>query len=344
VDVNDFDYALPPDLIAQHPRPERTDSRLMVLDRATRSWEHGHFRELPACLRAGDLLVLNDTRVLPVRLIGRKDSGGAVRCLLVTERQDGTWHALLEASGRLRTGNAVYFEGGLTATLLGRHPERGWVVRFEPQDVRQRLAEIGRAPLPPYIHREKVTDPYRTEDLERYQTVFARSPGAIAAPTAGLHFTDAILDELKTMGVTVAYVTLHVGLGTFLPMKEERVEDHLMHREWVSVSAETVEVVQSTRTRGGRVVACGTTVVRALESACREGTPGPFVGETDLFITPGHRFQAVDALITNFHLPRSTLLVLVSAFAGRSFVLGAYREAVAKGYRFYSYGDCMLIL
>jgi S-adenosylmethionine:tRNA ribosyltransferase-isomerase len=344
VDVRDLDYHLPPELIAQHPCSERTGSRLMVLDRDRREWEHSRFSKLPEYLRDGDLLVVNDTRVLPARLVGHKPTGGLVRCLLVQEQEDGCWHALLEASGRLRSGDVVDFGDDVTAEVIARHAETGWLIRFTPPNIREKLQQIGRAPLPPYIRRPKQEDPHRAEDIERYQTVFARRPGAIAAPTAGLHFTDELLDTVRRRGVRVTSVTLHVGLGTFLPITVERTEDHEMHEEWIAVSEDMAREVRLARERGGRVVACGTTVVRALESAAQGGEVVPMTGPTGLFITPGHRFNAVDALITNFHLPRSTLLALVSAFAGREFVLEAYRDAVDRRYRFYSYGDAMLIV
>ncbi len=342
--TEDFDYQLPPERIAQHPAHRRTASRLMVLDRREQRWEHRRFRHLPRYLEAGDLLVLNDTRVIPARLVGRRATGGLVRCLLVEQGEPGCWLGLLEARGRLTAGEELQFEQDVSATLLQRGADGGWWLRFEPTDLEARLPDVGRAPLPHYIRRAKTDDPFREEDLRRYQTVFAREPGAIAAPTAGLHFSKGLLRELTDAGVALATVTLHVGLGTFQPIRTQQVEEHRMHEEWVSVSAEAVEAVAAARHSGGRVVACGTTVVRALESAGREGSLAPFVGATDLFIYPGCEFRVVDCLLTNFHLPRSTLLVLVSAFAGRQFVLRAYAEAVRAGYRFYSYGDAMLIL
>lgn len=344
MNTQDFDYQLPPELIAQHPPRRRTDSRLMVVHRSRGCWEHRRFRDLGEYLRPGDVLVLNDTRVLPVRLVARRRTGGLVRCLLVEEREGGCWRALLEARGRLRVGERLGFEAGVSAELLERAAEGGWWLRFEPPEVRRVLAEVGRAPLPPYIKRPKAEDPYREEDLRRYQTVFARRPGAVAAPTAGLHFSRGLLRRLRDQGVVLTTVTLHVGPGTFQPIRTERVEEHRMHREWASVPEGTVSAVREARGAGCRVVACGTTVVRALESAAAEGTLKPFSGFTDLYIYPGYRFRVVDCLLTNFHLPRSTLLVLVSAFAGRELVLRAYREAVARRYRFYSYGDAMLIL
>jgi S-adenosylmethionine:tRNA ribosyltransferase-isomerase len=344
MDVSEFDYDLPTDLIAQHPPARRASSRLLVLHRQERRWEHRRFHDLLRYLKPGDMLVLNDTRVLPARLVGRRRTGGLVRCLLVEEREPGCWQALLEARGRLHPGEEIDFGEGATGELVGHAEAGGWWLRFASPQSGDLLARIGRAPLPPYIKRPKLNDPFRLEDLRRYQTVFARRPGAIAAPTAGLHFSPGMLHRLSQAGIVQAAITLHVGVGTFQPIRAQRVEEHHMHREWVSVPGETVSTIHSARARGGQVVACGTTVVRALESSVHDGVLAPFTGFTELFITPGYRFQVADALLTNFHLPRSTLLVLVSAFAGREFILKAYAEAVRLRYRFYSYGDAMLIL
>jgi len=344
MDTSEFDYELPGELIAQHPLSRRTDSRLMVLHRGAERWEHRRFRCLHEYLQPGDLLVLNDTRVIPARLVGRRATGGLVRCLLVEEREPGCWRGLLEAGGRLEPGEVLAFEAGVTAELVERSGEGGWWLRFQPADVGRRLKEIGRAPLPPYIRRPKTDDPFHREDLRRYQTVFASEPGAIAAPTAGLHFSRGLLQGLQQAGVSVAKVTLHVGVGTFQPIRTSRVEEHRMHPEWASVPEAAVSAIQEAQSGGRRVVACGTTVVRALESAAGDGVLKPFAGSTNLFILPGYEFRVVDCLLTNFHLPRSTLLALVSAFAGRAFVLRAYSEAVRQRYRFYSYGDAMLIL
>jgi S-adenosylmethionine:tRNA ribosyltransferase-isomerase len=344
MDVREFDYELPTNLIAQHPPPRRGSSRLMVLHRQEGRWEHRRFHHLPTYLKPGDVLVLNDTRVLPARLVGRRRTGGLVRCLLVEEREPGCWQALLEARGRLRSGEEIDFGERAAGELVGPAEAGGWWLRFSSPESRDLLARIGRAPLPPYIKRSKANDPFRLEDLRRYQTVFARRPGAIAAPTAGLHFSRGLLQRLREAGIIQAAITLHVGVGTFQPIRAQRVEEHHMHREWVRVPEETVLAIHSARAGGGRVVACGTTVVRALESSVRDGALRPFTGFTELFITPGYRFQVVDSLLTNFHLPRSTLLVLVSAFAAREFILRAYAEAVRERYRFYSYGDAMLIL
>lgn len=295
-------------------------------------------RELPDLLRAGDLLVFNDTRVLPARLFGRKESGGAVEILI--ERVTGSHEATaqLGVSKKPKEGAAIELADGTVARVLGRDGEF-FRLRFESlEPLEKLLLKLGRMPLPPYI--ERTPDAI---DSERYQTVFAREPGAVAAPTAGLHFDEALLDQLAARGIESGHITLHVGAGTFQPMRAEKLADHTMHREWLNVGAELVDKIHHTRARGGRVIAVGTTVVRALESASRDGVLEPFAGETQIFIFPGYRFTSVDALLTNFHLPESTLLMLVSAFAGREFILDAYRHAVEQRYRFFSYGDAMLV-
>ena len=335
---SDFHYDLPPELIAQQPLPQRSASRLLVLDAQAPTREDRLFRELPQFLRAGDLLVFNDTRVLPARLYGRKDSGGAVEILL--ERITGAHTALaqLGVSKKPRKGARIALEDGSEVEVLGRDGAF-FELRFAGDEPLEKLlARVGRMPLPPYIARNA-----DAADVERYQTVYARAPGAVAAPTAGLHFDAPLLDALRERGVESGYVTLHVGAGTFRPVRSERIEDHVMHREWLNVGAELVEKIRAARARGGRVVAVGTTVVRALEAARAGGELQPFAGETQIFIVPGYRIASIDALITNFHLPESTLLMLVSAFAGREFVLDAYRHAVHARYRFFSYGDAMLI-
>jgi S-adenosylmethionine:tRNA ribosyltransferase-isomerase len=335
--TRDFDYDLPVESIAQEPVP-RGESRLLVLD-AEGSDRHRQVRDLPKLLRAGDLLVLNDTRVIPARLFGQREGGGGGRMevLLIEKAGDLEWDALVRPGRRVRPGTVLRFEE-LTAEVMdkreGQSPRYG--LRFS-EPVEPHLDRLGHVPLPPYIRR-----PDREADRERYQTVYARNPGAVAAPTAGLHFTEAILEEASFAGIGVARVTLHVGIGTFKPVSAERVEDHRMDRERYEVSEEAAETIRRTRKNGGRIVAVGTTVVRTLESAASEGEVRPGGGSTELFITPGFRFRAVDVLLTNFHLPRSTLLMLVSAFAGRERVLAAYEEAVREGYRFYSYGDAML--
>jgi S-adenosylmethionine:tRNA ribosyltransferase-isomerase len=339
--TRDFDYDLPPESIAQQPAP-RGESRLLVLDREGPE-RHRTVRDLPRLLRPGDLLVLNDTRVIPARLYGRRAgsgmAGGKIEILLTEKIGDRDWDALVKPGRRARPGTVIAFTGGLTAEVTEKDPAGRHRLRFS-EPVEPHLDRLGHVPLPPYIHRpDESTN--ESEDRERYQTVYARQPGAIAAPTAGLHFSQDLLREIAAAGIETATVTLHVGLGTFKPVTAERIEDHCMERERWEVPAETRTALGRTRERGGRVVAVGTTVVRTLESAAR--ADGLTRGSTDLFITPGFRFQVVDVLLTNFHLPRSTLLMLVSAFAGRERVLAAYAEAVREGYRFYSYGDAMLV-
>lgn len=336
---SDFDFDLPSDLIAQAPLARRSGSRLLVLDVAARSKANRKFHELPDLVRPGDLLVFNDTRVLPARLYGNKDSGGAVEILI--ERVTGAHEARaqLGVSKKPKEGGRIVLADGSLITVLGREGEF-FKLRFEGDEPLERiLSRLGEMPLPPYIERGA-----GEEDKERYQTVFAREPGAVAAPTAGLHFDEALLAQLRDKGVEFGYVTLHVGAGTFQPMRADDVRDHVMHREWLNVGAALVEKIRATRKAGGRVIAVGTTVVRALESATVEGVLRPFAGETQIFIFPGYRITSIDALITNFHLPQSTLLMLVSALAGKEAILDAYRYAVLQRYRFFSYGDAMLIL
>jgi S-adenosylmethionine:tRNA ribosyltransferase-isomerase len=336
---SDFHFDLPPELIAQTPLPERSASRLLVADARARRLEDRRFTDLEQWLQPGDLLVFNDTRVLPARLFGRKPSGGLVEILI--ERVTGAHEARaqLGVSKKPKTGGRIVLADGSEVSVLGRDGEF-FLLRFETVEPLEKvLLRLGRMPLPPYIERDA-----DAADDERYQTVFARSSGAVAAPTAGLHFDARLLHALAERGVDFGYITLHVGAGTFQPMRAERLEDHAMHREWLNVGAELVEKIRSTREHGGRVIAVGTTVVRALESSLRDGVVAPFAGETQIFIFPGYRIASVDALVTNFHLPESTLLMLVSAFAGREFMLDAYRHAIEQRYRFFSYGDAMLIL
>jgi S-adenosylmethionine:tRNA ribosyltransferase-isomerase len=339
VKKSDFDFELPPELIAQSPLPERSASRLLWLDPKAGSRQDRMFRELPQFVRPGDLLVFNDTRVLPARLYGRKDTGGAVEILI--ERVTGAHEATVQlgVSKKPREGGRIELADGSHATVLGRDGAF-FKLRFEaPEPLEKLLLKLGEMPLPPYIERHA-----DASDMERYQTVFAREPGAVAAPTAGLHFDEAMLASLREQGVDFGYVTLHVGAGTFQPVRADDIKDHHMHREWLNVGASLVEQIRRTRAAGGRVIAVGTTVVRALESATRDGELHPFAGETQIFIFPGYRITSIDGLLTNFHLPQSTLLMLVSALAGREFVLDSYRHAVERGYRFFSYGDAMLIL
>lgn len=334
----DFHFDLPDELIARHPAPARSGSRLLHLQGATGALVDRRFLDLPALLRGGDLLVFNDTRVIPARLHGTKrDSGGKVEVML--ERLTGPRTALvqLRASKPSRPGAVITLGLADTATVVAREDDF-WRVEFSSaaHEIFERLGEM---PLPPYVERAA-----EAADRERYQTVYAREPGAVAAPTAGLHFDDGLLQACRAVGVDFAYVTLHVGAGTFQPVRVDDIARHRMHAELCVVPAATCAAVAATRARGGRVVAVGTTAVRALESAAAAtGAPAPYADETRLFITPGKRFNVIDAMVTNFHLPESTLLMLVSAFAGREHVLAAYRHAVAHSYRFFSYGDAMFI-
>ena len=336
--VEDFDYELPPELVAQHPAPDRRGSRLLRLD-AGGVLHDGRFADLPGLLRAGDLLVFNDTRVVKARLVGRKTSGGRVEALVERVLTDDTALAHVRASKTPKPGAILSFDGGLEVEVLGREGEL-FVLRFPAgATVYDALERHGAVPLPPYI-----THAADNEDASRYQTVYARVPGAVAAPTAGLHFDAASLDALRTMGVRLAFLTLHVGAGTFQPVRVSRIAEHHMHRERFHIPAETAAAVAATHSAGRDVIAVGTTSLRALESAAgADGRVAAGAGETALFITPGYRFRVVDRLLTNFHLPKSTLLMLISAFAGMAPVRRAYAHAVAGRYRFFSYGDAMLI-
>jgi S-adenosylmethionine:tRNA ribosyltransferase-isomerase len=352
VRISDFDYELPEQLIAQHPLARRDASRMLVVNRAAASWRDGFFSEFPSELREGDTVVVNNTRVFPARLIGQREpTGGRVELLLIRRREDfgdGAWEVLARPARRLDVGARVDFgDGRLRAEILSVSEDGSRrVARFEAEgDFDALLEEFGRMPLPPYIKREAEDLASRVEDRERYQTVYAAAPGAIAAPTAGLHFTPRVFDEMRARGVRLVEVTLHVGYGTFAPVRAEDLGEHRVAAESFEIDEAAAAEINRTRERGGRVVATGTTTVRALESATDEaGRILPGRGETGLTITPGYKFRAVDALLTNFHLPRSSLLVLVSAFAGRELVLAAYRHAVRSRYRFYSYGDCMLVV
>ena len=334
----EFHYELPPERIAQQPLPRRSDSRLLRVHRAKGTLSDHVFRELPALLSPGDLLVFNDTRVLPARLIARKPTGGRVEILVERLLDEHRCLAQLRFSKPPRMGGRLVIEDGVELFIDARDGTF-FNLRSESTPIAAVLERCGHVPLPPYIER-----PDSAEDVERYQTVFARRPGAVAAPTAGLHFDEDLLHELEMRGVGRATVTLHVGAGTFQPVRVEHIEDHRMHPEYLEVPSAVCEAVAETRTRGGRVIAVGTTSVRSLETAARGGTLAPFTGNSDLFIYPGYEFRVVDGIITNFHLPESTLLMLVSAFAGLEVVRAAYTHAIGAGYRFYSYGDAMLML
>ena len=340
--LEEFDYDLPPELIAQRPLPRRDASRLMVLHRDDERIEHRTFPEIREYLRAGDGLVLNNTRVLPARLFGHKEgTGGRTEVLLLSPLGDGVWEALLRPGRRMHPGTRLVLgDGRLHATVLGRGEDHTFRVRFdEVADFRSRLEAIGEVPLPPYIRRKA-----DEEDRERYQCVYAHEDGAVAAPTAGLHFTPTVLENLRADGIEIVEITLHVGLGTFQPVQVENIEEHRIHSEYAELDEEAAERLNRIRAEGGRLVAVGTTSVRTVETAARDGTIRPFRGHTDLFIYPGFTFHATDALLTNFHLPKSSLLMLVAAFAGYDFIRRAYAVAVEERYRFYSYGDAMLIL
>lgn len=341
--LDDFDFELPPEQVAQYPPPCREDARLMVLDRRGEVADSGAFPEILKYFAPGDLLIVNDTQVIPARLLGTKETGGRIEVFLVRRLAGAAedWVCLTKCSKPPRIGARLLLGGKIEGTVMpgGTAPYRH--IRFEcPGEFLPTVEVVGRIPLPPYIRRED-----GPEDRERYQTVFARSPGAVAAPTAGLHFTPAILDALAQKGVEIRSLTLHVGLGTFLPVRVENVREHRMHGEFYHVPEATAEAINRAKAEGRRVFALGTTATRTVEYAVDDdGRVVAGEGMTDLFITPGFRFKVVDALITNFHLPRSTLLMLVSAFAGRELVLKAYRQAVQGSFRFFSYGDCMLIL
>ena len=334
--VSDFRFDLPDSLIARHPLAERRASRLLVLDGASGAMAHRGFADLLDYLKPGDLLVFNNTRVIPARLFGSKATGGKLEILVERVLDSHRVLAHVRSSKSPKPGGRILIEGGGEAEMLARH-DALFELRFD-EDVLPLLNRVGHMPLPPYIDR-----PDEEADRERYQTVYAERVGAVAAPTAGLHFDDALLAAIRAKGVETAFVTLHVGAGTFQPVRVERIEEHHMHREWLEVSQAVVDAVAACKARGGRVVAVGTTSVRSLESAARDGELKAFNGDTDIFIYPGKPFHVVDALVTNFHLPESTLLMLVSAFAGYPETMAAYQAAVEQGYRFFSYGDAMFI-
>ena len=338
--TSDFNFDLPEELIAQTPLEKRDNSRLLVLDKATGETAHMHFYDLPKLLHPGDCLVLNDSRVLPARLLGhREPGGGAVEVLLLIDRGEKTWECLVRPGRKVRTGARLSFgDGALTAEVTEVLENGNRLIRFHYEGIfLETLEKLGKMPLPPYIKAE-------LNDPERYQTVYSREVGSAAAPTAGLHFTKELLEEIRTMGVRLAYVTLHVGLGTFRPVKEDEITDHEMHSEYCMISQETADIINETKKNGGRVICVGTTSCRTIESwATEDGTLKESAGWTNIFIYPGYKFKALDCLITNFHLPESTLVMLVSALAGREHILSAYQEAIEQKYRFFSFGDAMFI-
>lgn len=337
---SDFYFDLPAELIAQTPIERRDASRLLVLDKDSGAWEHRHFFDLPEYLRPGDCLILNNSRVLPARLLGQRlPGGGTCEVLLLIDRGDKTWECLVRPGKHLREGARLSFGGGeLLAEVTSVLDGGNRLVRFNYEGVfLEVLDRLGKMPLPPYIREE-------LQDRERYQTVYSKVVGSAAAPTAGLHFTEALLQKVRNMGVKVGYVTLHVGLGTFRPVKEDNITDHMMHSEYCVIPQETADLINETKQNGGRIICVGTTSCRTLETwAAEDGTMMAKAGWTNIFIYPGYKFKVIDALITNFHLPESTLIMLVSALAGRRNVLNAYKEAVRERYRFFSFGDAMFI-
>ncbi len=344
MDIDEFDYTLPERLIAQEPSPERDMSRMMIVKRAEESISAGHFRQLPDFLKKGDVLVINDSKVIPARLYGRKDTGSVIEILLLARQDfydDAVWEVLLKPAKRVRIGTTIFFGSGVKGQLIDRKGDKKWLLRFDmdtPLD--QFLEEHGSIPLPPYIKRPKA-DMTTSDDRQRYQTLYARIPGSVAAPTAGLHFSDGMLQHIRGYGIPVVSVTLHVGYGTFMPVTAKKVEDHIVDEEFFEVTEEAADAIN----RAERVIAVGTTSTRVVEAATgKDGRVKPGSWHTGLFIYPGYRFKRLGALLTNFHLPRSSLFLLVCAFAGSGLMQRAYRRAVEEAFRFYSYGDCMLIL
>ncbi|MGI6092183.1 MAG: tRNA preQ1(34) S-adenosylmethionine ribosyltransferase-isomerase QueA [Veillonellaceae bacterium] len=336
--LSDFDYDLPEDFIAQKPIEPRDHSKLMILKAATGALTHNHFYNLPDYLQPGDTLVFNDTRVIPARLIGSKaGTGGKVEVFLLNRISGDEWEALVKPGKKARPGTIVEFGEKLKCEVISTTDFGGRIIKFHYNGIFEAiLDQLGETPLPPYIKEQ-------LRDKERYQTIYARERGSAAAPTAGLHFTSTLMDTLKTKGINFAFITLHVGLGTFRPVSTDDITQHVMHREYYSISQQAADIINATKKRGNKVVAVGTTSIRTLESASKEGLVEPQSGWTDIFIYPGYRFKVIDAIITNFHLPKSTLLMLISAFAGKEHVLKAYKEAIEHRYRFFSFGDAMFI-
>lgn len=337
--LSEFDYLLPEELIAQHPCEPRDHSRLLVLDKNTGAISHQHFFDILQYINAGDTLVFNDTRVIPARLIGSKaKTGGKIEVFLLNRRSGNEWEVLVKPGKKARPGTIIIFSDRLSCEILEITDFGGRIVRFIFDGIFEEiLDELGETPLPPYITEHLA-------DKERYQTVYARENGSAAAPTAGLHFTTELMDHLHEKGIHLAFVTLHVGLGTFRPVKTEKITDHVMHREYYSVLPETAELINNTKKQGGRVIAVGTTAIRTLETATVNGVLEAKSGWTEIFIYPGYTFKMVDGAVTNFHLPKSTLLMLISALAGQENVFNAYKEAVKQQYKFFSFGDAMLII
>lgn len=341
--VSQFSFDLPPHLIAKFPQPERTSSRLLGLDGKDGSLSDGNFVDLLEKVNAGDLMIFNDTRVIPARVFGKKESGGKLEVLVERMQDEHTVLAHVRCSKSPKPGSTIILDGDIKVTMVARH-DALFELRFEdPRNVLDILENVGHMPLPPYIDR-----PDQDSDKERYQTVYNKNPGAVAAPTAGLHFDDVMMEQLKAKGVQVGFVTLHVGAGTFQPVKVDTIEEHVMHKEYIEVSQEVSDLIKATKAAGKRVITVGTTSMRSLESAANKALENgnnmaPFYGDSDIFIYPGYEFKVVDAMVTNFHLPESTLIMLISAFAGYDHVMKAYQHAINEEYRFFSYGDAMFI-
>jgi S-adenosylmethionine:tRNA ribosyltransferase-isomerase len=348
--LQEFDYFLPKELIAQEPLRQRDESRLMVLNRRSRKIEHTYFHQLPGYLQGGDLLVANDTRVIPARIYGRKETGGSVELFLLNFLENGTegsqiWECLLKSRGKIDASTKLYFSPNLNGNVLKRITNGNWRVQlYYHGSFDEAIHETGRTPLPPYIKRDRNSSNEQV-DRERYQTVYAKKDGAVAAPTAGFHFTRPLIEKIRGRGADFAFLTLHVGYGTFQPIREDIIENHKMHKEFFCITKPASEKINRARCQRRRIIAVGTTATRVLETMTRDdGTVQSGEGYTDLYVYPGYSFKSTDAMITNFHLPMSSLLLLVSAFAGKDFILRAYKEAVERKYRFFSYGDVMLIL
>lgn len=345
MNISEFDYNLPEDLIAQSPTQKREMSRMLVLDKNSAVIEHKHFYDIVDHLSEDDVLVLNNTKVIPARLLGEKDTGAKIEVFLLKNTEGKIWEALIKPSKRVKSGTIVTFSQDLQAKVLERIPNDKWLVELIYEgNFYSLLEKIGNIPLPPYIERKMSDEQLKQLDYERYQTVYAKTPGSVAAPTAGLHFTQEILEKLKQKNIKIGYVTLNVGIGTFRPVKCDNVLDHKMDSETYEISQETADLINNAKSQGKKIVAVGTTTVRTLESAFQKyGEISAVHDASEMFIYPGYEFKVIDKLITNFHLPKSTLLMLVSALAGRDLIFEAYHQAIEQRYRFYSYGDCMLI-
>lgn len=341
--VNDFDYNLPVELIAQYPPEKRDHSRLMVLDRSTESISHDIFYNIVDYIDSGDLLIINNTRVIPARIFGIKESGAKIEIFLLNKIDDTYWQCLIRPQKRIKPGNIIILKDKSIVRVIKREVDGKWIIET-PVGFNEILDSIGNTPLPPYINRSKEITTLQ-QDKERYQTIYAKSSGAVAAPTAGLHFTADVMDKLKEKNIEIAEITLHVGLGTFKPVQCEFVKDHIMHEEYYSISNEAAQKINHTKKKGNKVIAVGTTSIRTLETVAglNNGMIVPCSGWSGIFITPGYDFKIVDSCITNFHIPKSTLVMLISAFTGKEFLFSAYNEAIKNNYRFYSYGDCMFV-